>query len=92
MSAIEHNANAASHKIYALHQKEVDEKLHHHEKIHGVDPLHTSHKEVQVKKAPIAHGHSGQVKPAAGAAPVAGAAPAAAAPAAADKKPAEKKH
>ncbi|EAY05978.1 hypothetical protein TVAG_124020 [Trichomonas vaginalis G3] len=85
MSSVAHNANAASHKIYALHQKELDEKNNHHEKIHGVDPLHTSHKEVQVKKAPVAHGHAGQGKPAA--APAGGAAPAAAA----DKKPADRK-
>ncbi|EAY13506.1 hypothetical protein TVAG_343360 [Trichomonas vaginalis G3] len=46
MSSVEHGANSASRKILALHQKEVDEKTNHHEKIHGVDPLHTSHKEV----------------------------------------------
>ena len=89
MSSVEHGANSASRKILALHQKEVDEKTNHHEKIHGVDPLHTSHKEVQVKKAPVAHGHAGQGKPAA--APAAGDAKAPAAAAPADKKPAEKK-
>ncbi|EAX94964.1 hypothetical protein TVAG_205620 [Trichomonas vaginalis G3] len=89
MSAVEHGANSASRKILALHQKEIDEKTNHHEKVHGVDPLHTSHKEVQVKKAPVAHGHAGQGKPAA--APAGDAAKAPAAAAAADKKPAEKK-
>ena len=90
MSSVEHGANSASRKILALHQKEVDEKTNHHEKIHGVDPLHTSHKEIQVKKAPVAHGHAGQGKPAAAPAGDGAKAPAAAA-APADKKPADKK-
>lgn len=77
---------AAARKIQSIHDKEVAEKADNKVHEHGADPLHANHKEAQVKKAPVAHGHSG--KPAAG-----GAKPAegdkAAAPAAA--KPAEKK-
>lgn len=77
-----HNANAASRKIAALHAaEEADKNPHVHE--HGADPLHSSHKEAVVKKAPVAHGHSGgkpAAKPAEGekkdAAPTAAAKPA----------------